>query len=1005
MKTALSFGLKAALLAALLAVVAGAGFGALAGGIQPAAAIAPAGGAPATGGGDSVNPIISPDGRYVLFASTANNLTANGTNSPLAAHFPPRLNVFLRDRTNGTTTLVSVDFLGLGGGNGDSTPRGISTNGQFALFESTACNLVANDTNNAAEVFVRDVVHGTTTLVSVSASGGCANGLSRDSVMTPDGRYVAFSSLAANLVAGDTNGIADIFVRDLQQGTTTLASPGAIAIPGTIASCDSPEITPDGRYVVFTSTATDLAPGIPATPWIYERDMIGLTTVAAGTNLGTAAPPYNQRVSDDGQFVVFETNASSTAATGAIFRCNFASGMFDTVTTNALSLIEGYSDCRSLEMTHDGRFVAYTAITNGNQAVFVWDAVAGTTTLASANTNGTNSSGALVDWPAIDESGRYVSFLSTATDLVTNAVAGNFHLYVRDLTAGTTQLADVDTNGAGSAGDVLSVPRMTPDGRCVVFDSTCASLAPGDNNKSYDVFARDLTAGTTELISTRQALLPSLTANGTAVSGLYAVSSNGQYVAFASLPGGLVSGTNAGYRNVFVCDLLNGTNSLVSVDTNGLANGDGWSWDPAISGDGRYVAFTSSSDNLVAGDTNGLSDVFLRDLQAGTTTMLSTKNASPSVGNYASYSPSISQDGRYVLFHKGTNTSEYLLWRDTQATTNTIVASLSHNNIAAAMTPDGRYAAYASGNGVVVWDSQSGSSTTANAAASVFSFAINSNATRIVCVAGSSVISVMVLFLPANTNLILGAAPYGTSAAFLSNLVYQFSADGRYVVYAASGSNHTNQACVYDFLLNSNLVISTAYNGTGGGSGNCDSAAISPDGRYVAYRSVATNLVQGDLNGAADVFLYDQTTGLTSLVSVNWFGSASGNAESLRPVFSGDGQTLFFQSWASDLVARDFSAGGKIFALNLPSLYTTPAPPPLNVAFGGNFSAQGIIGQGAVITWPAAVGNTYQVQYKNNLNDSAWQILNAGVTIEGNQAYVRDVSGPSPQRFYRIVSN
>jgi Tol biopolymer transport system component len=977
----------------------------LAGGIQPVAAIAPAGGAPATGGGDSLNPIISPDGRYVLFASTANNLAVNGTSGPLAAHFPPRLNVFLRDRTNATTTLVSVDFLGLGGGNSDSAPRGISANGQFALFETTASNLVANDTNNAADVFVRDVVHGSTILVSVSTNGGCANGLSRDSVMTPDGRYVAFSSLAGNLVAGDTNGIADIFVRDLQAGTTTLASPGAIAIPGSIGSCNSPEITPDGRYVVFTSTATNLAPGIPATPWIYERDMIDLTTVAAGTNLGTAAPPYNHRVSDDGQYVVFETNASSTAATGAIFRYNFASGVFDTVTTNALSLVEGYSDCRSLEMTHDGRFVAYTAMTNGNPAVFVWDAVAGTTTLASANTNGANSSGALVDWPAIDESGRYASFLSTATDLVTNAVAGNFHLYVRDLAAGTTQLADVDTNGAGSPGDLLSVPRMTPDGRCVVFDSTCPSLAPGDNNKSYDVFARDLTAGTTELISARQASLPSLTPNGTAVSGLYAMSSNGQYVAFASVPGALVSGTNAGYRNVFVCDVLNGTNMLVSVDTNGLANGDGWSLDPAISGDGRYVAFTSGADNLVAGDTNGLSDVFLRDLQAGTTTMLSARNASPSVGNYASYSPSISQDGRYVLFHTGINTSEYLLWRDTQATTNTIVASLTHNNIAAAMTPDGRYAAYALGSGVVVWDSQSGTTTTANAAAAVPSFAINSDATRIVCAAGGSV---KVLFLPANTNLTLGVAPYRTTSVLQSNLVYQFSADSRYVAYMAytgAGSTYTNQACVYDFVLNSNLVISTAYNGTGGGSGNCDSAAISPDGRYVAYRSVATNLVQGDLNGAADVFLYDQTTGLTSLVNVNWFGSASGNAESLRPVFSGDGQTLFFQSWASDLVAGDFSAGGTLFALNLPSLYSTPAPPPLNVAFGGNFSAQGISGQGAVITWPAAVGKTYQVQYKNDLNNSAWQILNASVTIEGNQACVRDASGPSPQRFYRIVSN
>ena len=659
-------------------------------------------------------------------------------------------------------------------------------------------------------------------------------------------------------------------------------------------------------------------------------------------------------------------------------------------------------------MTPDGRFVAYTALTNGNPAVMAWDGMSGTTTLASANVNGTNSSGALVDWPAIDESGRYVSFLSTATDLVTNAVTGNFHLYVRDLTLGTTQLADVDTNGAGSPGDLLSVPRLTPDGRCVVFDSTCASLVPGDDNQSYDVFARNLTSGTTELISARQAALPSVTATGTSATGLYAASSNGQYVAFASLAGGLVSGTNAGYRNVFVWDVLNGTNVLVSVDTNGLANADGWSWDPATSGDGRFVVFTSGADNLAPGDTNGASDVFVRDLQAGTTTMLSSNSASPSTGNNAAYTPSISQDGRYVLFHKGTNTVEYLLWRDMQATTNTVVTSTTYNNMLAAITPDGRYVAYATASGVVVWDSQSGAKTTATVTTGVYgpAFAINSNATRIVCATPKSV---MALFLPANTNLTLGTAPYG-SYQYQHNLVYQFSADGRYAVYTAnyigSGLNSLNEVCVYDFLLNSNLDVSTAYIGSGNLSGTCDSVAISPDGRYIAYRSVATNLAKGVFNGAANIYLYDQTTGLTSLVSENWFGSSSGNSESLRPVFSGDSQTLFFQSWASDLAAQDFNTGGKIFALSLPTLYTTPAQPPLNAGFAGSgTTAQGIAGPGPVITWPAAAGKNYQVQYKNDLNDAVWQVLNGSVTIEGNQGFVRDVSGPSPQRFYRIVSD
>ncbi len=104
--------------------------------------IAPSQSPPAGGGGDSVAPIISPDGRYLLFASTANNLVLTTNDLPLPLVFPARLNVFLRDRTNQTTTLVSVSLTGVSGGNGDSLPTGVSTNGRYALFESSASDLV-----------------------------------------------------------------------------------------------------------------------------------------------------------------------------------------------------------------------------------------------------------------------------------------------------------------------------------------------------------------------------------------------------------------------------------------------------------------------------------------------------------------------------------------------------------------------------------------------------------------------------------------------------------------------------------------------------------------------------------------------------------------------------------------------------------------------------------------------------------------------------------------------
>jgi Tol biopolymer transport system component len=138
--------------------------------LQLVSTVNPDEGPPAGGSGDSWAPLISPDGRYVLFASAANNLLLTTNQMPIPGGFPLSLNVFLRDRIKGMTSLVSVDLTGLAGGNDDSLPLGISTNGQYALFESRASNLLLTpaDGNGAADIFLRDLVNGTTILVSGS---------------------------------------------------------------------------------------------------------------------------------------------------------------------------------------------------------------------------------------------------------------------------------------------------------------------------------------------------------------------------------------------------------------------------------------------------------------------------------------------------------------------------------------------------------------------------------------------------------------------------------------------------------------------------------------------------------------------------------------------------------------------------------------------------------------------------------------------------------------------
>ena len=252
----------------------------------------------AGGGGSSQMPIVSADGRYLLFASTANNLALLTNGVPMSAATLPTLNVFLRDRASNTTTLVSVNLTGTGGGNGNSVPFGISTNGQFVLFESAASNLVANDTNNVQDIFVRDLVNGTTTLVSVNTNGWSGGGESRDPAMTPDGRYVTFASAAGDLVPGDTNGIPDIFVRDLQSKHDDACerwrnfNEQSSLRP---AASETPEITPDGRYVAFYSTATNLVPGVTTTGEIYVRDLVARNTILCQRQCALHLPIRDRR--------------------------------------------------------------------------------------------------------------------------------------------------------------------------------------------------------------------------------------------------------------------------------------------------------------------------------------------------------------------------------------------------------------------------------------------------------------------------------------------------------------------------------------------------------------------------------------------------------------------------------------------------------------------------------------------------------------------------------------
>jgi len=384
------------------------------------------------------------------------------------------------------------------------------------------------------------------------------------------------------------------------------------------------------------------------------------------------------------------------------------------------------------------------------------------------------------------------------------------------------------------------VCSISADGRYVAFDSDASTLVGGDTNGSYDVFVYDRRYGTTKRVS-----VDSNGREGNSNSTYPSISADGRYVAFVSFANNLVDGDTNGVSDIFVHDQQTGNTTRVSVNsTGGEGNGSsgGLSLGPSISADGRYVAFMSRANNLVNGDTNEAYDVFVHDMQLGSTTRASV-DSSGTEGNAMSIRPSISADGSHVAF---VSFADNLVEGDTNEASD-----------------------------IFVHDQQTG-----------------------------------------NTTRISVDSSGGEGNAYSDGP--SISADGRYVAFASWDSNlvegDTNgvwDAFVHDLQTGNTIRVSVDSNGAEGNNHSVTSS-ISADGRYVAFSSWATNLVEGDTNGVGDDFIHDLQTGITTRASVNSSGG-EGNSDSIGPSISADGHTVAFPSYANNLVSGDTNQEWNVF--------------------------------------------------------------------------------------------
>jgi Tol biopolymer transport system component len=286
-----------------------------------------------------------------------------------------------------------------------------------------------------------------------------------------------------------------------------------------------------------------------------------------------------------------------------------------------------------------------------------------------------------------------------------------------------------------------------------------------------------------------------------------------------------------------------------------------------------------------------------------------------------------------------------------------------------------------------VWDSQSATRVYTNTMAGVTNVTISADGTRL---AFATATQLHVADWAANTNWLVATM----SPNFRSGM--RFSDDGRYLTFASKtaltspDTNATYDVYLYDLQTRSNRLVSHRFGGTDAGTDSSDTPDISPDGRLVAYRSFATNIVAGDNNGVTDAFLYDRITDTSRLLSVSKFNGGPADSWSFPPQFTRNGHQVVFQSWASDLAGFDFNLNADAFAYAL---------------FYVNLAPGGLPASGPTLTWPIELGKTYQVEYLDNLINTNWQNASGTITNLNEWAYFTDLS-PSPnQRFYRIVAN
>jgi len=566
---------------------------------------------------------VAEDGSRVAFWSLATDLVAGGTDGN------GTYDAFAWDRATGAVTLISHAAASPAtAGNGQSSISGMSADGNFVAFGSDASDLGPADTNGGGDVFLWDRAAGTSTALSFSPAAVSSTPEQGAEVVLPytlsaDGRFAVFVSASSRIVPGqtDTNGVRDVFLVDRSTGVTTLVSHGT-ASPLTAGNGDCQDITisADGEWVAFSSGATDLVSGFTPAPGSLQHMEIFLWDRLTGTTVlashGPSSPTTGScsffctlpALSADGRYLAFGADG--------LF-------LYDRVTGDKQMINPGIS--YYYKISADGQFIAFVSDASlfgqtGPHAnnVYRYNRATQKTILVSHTSASVTerSTGCQPFWLGISDDGRYIAYQCAATNLVAGQTDtnGGQDIFLYDRTADFNVLISHAAGSPATAGnDESLLPWLSPDGRQLAFSSAASNLLNGitDTNNAFDAFLFDRVTGTTTLLS-HKASTPSETPAGRSFA--MGLSNNGGTVALWSTAADLMTGMtdlNA-TDDLFLIEPATGAVELMSHTPAGPAvtgNGETHFY-PSFSADGSVVLFPSYASDLVSGDHNVSLDVF-----------------------------------------------------------------------------------------------------------------------------------------------------------------------------------------------------------------------------------------------------------------------------------------------------------------------------------------------------------------------------------------------------------